>query len=124
GHVHDWAGAVSGSGVRVVRWQLLRLLVGRWVLRDDGLYQLRAVSGRRDELEHALFGGREQDVETLDLRVPAIRFELRHEPLRVVVVVRRADMMRARGQPLHRASMSLRIGDRAELRLPVALGAS
>src|SRR5204862_91651 len=55
----------------------------------------------RDELHDALLGRGEQHVERLDARVEPGTLELGEDPVGVVLVVGRADVMRARRQVAH-----------------------
>src|SRR5206468_12255711 len=64
----------------------------------------------------------EDNVERFDARVEPEALELGEEPLGVVLVVRRADVVRAGRQPAHVLAQRVGRRDRAELGLPLALG--
>ena len=111
---------VAVGRVRVVGRKLLLRLPGGRVRRDGRLLQRRDEPGRRDHLQPALLRRREQHLERLDPGVEPPRLELRQDPLGVVLVVRRADGVRPRREPLHVRAQVRRVRDRAELRLPPA----
>src|SRR4029077_11864906 len=70
-HEDQRRGDISINRVRVVRRQLLVMLARGGITSDSWLLQLRLEARRRHELNDALFGGREQYVEVLDLGLPA-----------------------------------------------------
>jgi hypothetical protein len=119
--VDEPSGHVAVDRVGVVRRKLLGLLVGGRVDGDGRLRECGDELRRRDHLDPALLGGGEQHVERLDARVEPPLLELRQDPLRVVLVVRRADVVRARGEPLHVLAHVRGVRNRPELRLPIAL---
>ena len=100
-HVHERRRHVAVDGVRVVARQLLALLARRRIDRHRGLFESCREFRGLHEFEQALLRGGKEHVELLDRRVPAPFLELRHDPFGVVLVVRRADMMRPRAQALH-----------------------
>ena len=55
------------------------------------------------------------------LRVEAPLLEFGEHPLGVVLVVGRADVVRAGGEALHVVALVLGLGDGAEFRFPIAL---
>ncbi len=116
--VDEGSGDVAVRRVGVVGGQLLGLLAGGRVTRHRGLFQFRDEPRRRHHLEQAFLRRRKQDVETLDLRVPAPRLEPGEHPLGVVLVVRRADMVRPGAQALVVGPDVRRRRQRAERRLP------
>ena len=116
--VDDRAGDVAVDRVRVERRQLLVLLGRCRVLGHCRLFEFQRERRRRDHFDAALFRRREEHVVGLDARVPSPFLELREDPLRVVLVVGRAEVMRPRAHPLHVLADVLRIRDRAELRIP------
>src|SRR5258705_199901 len=112
---------VAVDRVRVVRRQLLWLLARGRVSGDRPLLQFGAEGRGRDQLHDALPGRREEHVERLYACVEAEALELGEQPLGVVLVVRRADVMRARRQAAHVGAQRAGGRDRAELGFPLAL---
>ena len=74
---------------------------------------------RRDHLEQPLLRRREEHLELLDVRVEPRLAEAREDPLGVVLVVRRADVVRTGAQALERFAHAGRLGNRPELALPI-----
>src|SRR2546430_13931722 len=100
---------------------LLRLLARRRIAWDRGLLQLGDELRGRHELHDALLGRGEQHVERLDARVEPEALELGEDPVGVVLVVGRADVVRARRQVAHVLAQRVGRRDCTELGLPVAL---
>src|SRR5689334_15312392 len=73
-----------------------------------------------DQLQNALFRRREKYIELLDLSVKSPRLELRKDPFGILLVIRRADVMRTGTQPLHGVTHDLGVGNGAHLGFPVA----
>src|SRR5207249_8191432 len=122
-HEDERSGDVTIDRVRVVRRKLLVVLSGGRIDGDCWLLELGLEGDRRDELDDALLRRREEDVEALDLRLPAERPELIANPFGVRAIVGRADVVRPSGESLHHCSQPRRVWYRAELRLPLALDA-
>src|SRR5689334_8774495 len=99
------------------------MLRGRGIAGYLRLLELGLEVRWRDELDDAFLWRRKEDVEILDLRLPAKRAELVTKPFGVRTVVWRANMVRARREALHHAAHAGRIGNGAEARLPIALDA-
>ena len=116
--VHQRRSRFAVDRVGVINRKLLALLIGGGVDRDGRLLQLGGELGRLDHFHQALFGSRKEHVEILNVRIQAPAFELRQEPLGIVLIVRRPDMMRPRGKPLHIIALILRAGDGSEFLLP------
>ena len=114
-------GHVAVGRVRVVGRKLLAFLAARRILRKRRFFELRRELHRRDHLEEAFLRRREQHLELLDVRVPSVRPELVAQPLGVVLVVRRSDVMRSRRKAAQRFAHPAGLRDRAELGLPVSL---
>src|SRR5207253_4930779 len=74
------------------------------------------------ELQLARFWRREQRLQHLDLRVQAVGLQLSQQPLRIVLVIRGAHVMRSRGEPLRVIADVRRFRDAAELLLPLYFG--
>src|SRR5262249_50049772 len=72
------------------------------------------------EFDQTFFRSRKQDVKILDLCFEAKFLEFRGNPLRVVFVIRRSNIVRMGGQALHVRAMIRRIGNRAHLFFPWA----
>jgi hypothetical protein len=122
-HIDQGRGDVAVGGIGVVRGELLAVLRGCGVLRDGRLIEFGGEAMRLDEFDGAFLGGREEHVEVLDGRVHAELFEFGEEPLGVVLIVGRSDMVRPGGQSLHVGAQVGGIGEGAEFGFPVALGA-
>ena len=75
-----------------------------------------------DEFDETLFGRGKKHVEGFDVRVQAEFLELGQDPFGIVFIVRRADVMRMRGKPLHISAKVGRIRRSAKFLLPVAFG--
>ena len=99
-HIDDRRGDIAVDRVDVVRRQLLRLLRGCRVARDRGFMERETEVRGRHHLDGPLERRRIQHVERFDLRIESIRLELREEPFGVVLVIGRADVMRAGAQAL------------------------
>ena len=122
-HVHQRRGDVAIDGVGVVAGELLGVLPGGGVGGFGGFGQLGREVRRLHHFERALFGRGEEHVEGLDVRVEAPLLQLRQQPLGVVVIVGRADVMRPGAEPLHVGAHVGGVGNGAELGLPIALAA-
>ena len=107
-------GHVAIDRVGVVGGQLFALLIGGGIYGDRRLLQLGGELRRLDHFEHAFFGRRKQHVEGFDVRVPAPLLELRQNPFGVLLVIRRADVMRARAQAPHVLALVVRAGNGAK----------
>jgi hypothetical protein len=114
-HVHQLAGDVAVGRVGVVRRQDLVRLIRGGILFQRRLGELRLVRLGRDQLDHAHFRRREQDVEALDGRLVAPRAEQRGDELGVLLPVGRPGMMRTCGHSLHPGAQVLAIELRVEL---------
>ena len=101
-HVDKRRRHIAVARVHVVGRQLLALLRRGGILRQDGLIQPGGVSRRFQQLDDALLRSREQHVERFYLGLPAERTELGGQPLRVVLVVGRTDVMGPGAQAPHR----------------------
>src|ERR1051326_7731541 len=119
--VDQGAGDVAITGVGVVRWELLILLRRSWIYGDRRLLQLGGETGWRDELEEALLGRGKKNAEVLDVRVPSPLLEFGKNPFRILLVVGRTDVMRARAEQLHALAQHVGIGNGAEFFFPAAL---
>ena len=121
--VDERRGDVAVDRVGVVRRELLGLLVRGRILRRARApaASRRSASAQTSSTARSIGVGKSTS-KRLDVRVEAVALELREDPLGVVLVVRRADVMRARGQPLHRRAHVRGLRDRLELVLPLALG--
>src|SRR5258708_3184367 len=118
--------------VGVVGWQLLGLLAGGRIDGESGLFEFRAefhgaVGGgcalAIEKFKLAFFGRGEQDVVRFDLNVKAEFLEFCGKPVGVVLVVRRADVVRTGGEALHVRAHVLWTGNGAQLFFPLAFGA-
>src|SRR2546422_2170425 len=122
--VNERSGDVAVNRVGVVGRELLGFLIRCGILGSHGFLQLcgeaRAAIHQLDEA--ILWRGKEH-VEGFYVRVPAELLEPGGDPFRIVFVVRRADMMRARREALHVSAQVLRAGNRTELFFPLAFGA-
>src|SRR5689334_17443743 len=72
------------------------------------------------QLKHALFGSGKEHVKGFNLRVKPPGLELRENPLGILLVIRRAHVVRTGAEPLHGIAQVLRILDRAKFIFPVA----
>ena len=108
--------------VGVVGGQLLVVLAGGGIASYGRLGELGRETLRRDHFEGARLGSGEEHLEGFDVGVQAPLFELRQDPLGVVLIVGRADVMRAGGQALHVVVQILGAGSGAEHYLPVVFG--
>ena len=70
----------------------------------------------------AFFGSGKEDVVGFDVRVEAELLEFGEEPLGIVLVVGRADIVRTGGETLHVVAHVVRAGDDAKFFFPMALG--
>src|SRR6185312_1562880 len=114
---------VAVDRVCVIRRKLFRRLGRRRVSLYRWFLEFRGEARRRDELDESLLWRREEHVERLDVRIPTSILELLEDPFRVLLVVRRANVMWTRGEQLHVRAHARWIGQRAEFVLPVALNA-
>src|SRR4029077_6673904 len=78
--------------------------------------------GRLQHLHQANFWSGEQHIESFDLRLESPLLELGQNPLSVVFVVRRSNMMRTRAQAAHVLANVLRRDAVLQFSLPIALG--
>ena len=121
--INQWRSDISICGIRVISGKLLGLLVGSWIDCERRLLQRSREPGGLYQLDRTLFGSREEDVEVLDVRVQSPCFHFGQQPLGIVLVIGRANVMRPSGEPLHVLALAVRIGNGAELRLPFTFGA-
>ena len=94
-------------------------LVRGWIDGQSGLFELRGELGGLDHFEHADLRRGEENVEGFDVGVESPFLEAGENPLGVVFVVGRADVVRARAQAAHVLFQIGGIGDRAKLRSPI-----
>src|SRR5438270_11924592 len=94
--VNQFAGDIAVTRVSVVGGKLLALLVRRGIDRNRRLLEFGGVTRGLGQFEHALFGRGKEDVKGLNLRVEPPGFELGEDPLGVLLVIGRADVVRAR----------------------------
>src|SRR5438445_159214 len=87
---------ITIDGVGVVGRQLLAVLAGGWILRHARLLELGHEFGWLEQLDATLLGRGEKNFKGFNVRVQTPFFESRQNPVSVFLVVRRADMMRAR----------------------------
>ena len=99
-HINQRGSNVTVNGVSVVGWKLFGLLVGGGIDRYWRLLQLRHEFCWLNQFHNALLRSREEHVELLDFRIPPPSLHLLQDPLRVVLIVRRANMVRTRAQLL------------------------
>jgi len=116
--VDDWPGHIAIDRVGVERRQLLVLLRRGRILRNRRLLEFQREGGWRHHFHEALFRRREEHVVRFQPCIPPPFLELREDPLRVVLVVGRAEVMRSRAHPLDVVADVLWIRNRAELRVP------
>ena len=119
--VDERRGDVAVGGIGVEGRQLAGLAAGR-ILGKRRLLQLRFIVPGRDELHLAIDRCRKEHVELLDLRVEPVRLELLQQPLGILLLVGRADVVRLGGQQLHVRLDAIGLGDGAEFLLPPQLG--
>ena len=87
---------ITIDGVGVVGRQLLAVLAGGWILRHARLLELGHEFGWLEQLDATLLGRGEKNFKGFNVRVQTPFFESRQNPVSVFLVVRGADMMRAR----------------------------
>ena len=119
--VDEGRGRLAVDREGVVGRQLLRGLGGRRVAGNRRLGERGAELRRRDQLEHSLLRSREEHVERLDARVESPRAEALEDPLRVLRVLGRAEMVRRLRQATHRLARHGGVGKGAERALDAQL---
>ena len=97
-------GLLTGSGIHWYRW----------------LLQLRYEFRRIEQLDHTLFRGWKQYVKVFNVAVQTPFFEFREDPFRIVLVIRRANMVRPGGKPLHVVAQVVLLRNVAEFAFPIA----
>ena len=112
---------VAVDGICVVSRKLLRFLVRRRIDGKRGFFQFRRELCGLGHLQQPKFRRWEQNMEGLDVGIQAPFLEVSQDPLCVVLVVGRADMVGARAHALHVRPKIPRIGNGAEFCLPIAL---
>ena len=95
-HKHQRAGDIAVNRVGVIRGQLFRFLIRRWIHRQRRLFEFGRELGGRKHLHHAHFGRRKQNVEPFNVGVQSPILEMGKNPFGVVFIVGRAHMMRPR----------------------------
>jgi len=129
-YIDQRRGDVSIPGKRVEGRQLLGFLVGSGIFRQAGLFEfcrkfcLAICSIRAAAIEQfnlPLLRRREEHVIGFDVRLQAKFLELCRDPLGVVLVVRRTDVVRPRRKTLHVGAKILRARDGAQLLFPLPL---
>jgi len=106
----------------VINGKLLALLIRGRVGGNGGLFEFGRELRRLDHFDRALFWRREQDIEILDPGVETPAFQFFSDPLGIIFVIRRADVMRPRRQALHVIPKILRRGDGAKFLFPLRIG--
>ncbi len=99
------------------------MLVGGGIDGESRFLQLGGEFRRLDQFYDPHFRSRKQNVESLDVGVETPLLEFGQHPFGVVLVVRRADVMRTGGEALHVVAQVLGLGDGAEFCFPIALSA-
>ena len=92
-HVDQLSRDITVNRIRVVGGQLLGFLSRSGVLFEHRLFQFCGEPFRRGHFENAGFGGREQNVETFDLRVVAPGSEKAGDEIRILLTVGRSHMV-------------------------------
>ncbi len=123
-HVHDRPGDIAIDRVGVVYRKLLALLITCWIFGQRRLFQCRFVGDRFQQFQGAFQRRREERVEDFDLRVEPPGFKLRQNPLGVVLIVGRAEVMRPCRQPPHVLAQAILLRYRPEFLLPFDFGRS
>ena len=116
--IHQAPGDVAVGRVRVIGRQLFGVLPRGRVGGDGRLDQRGDEPGGGGHLEPPRFRRRHEDVELLDLDLPSPLLQQAGDPLRVVLVVGRAQVVRPRRQTPHVLADLGGLGDRTELRVP------
>ena len=119
-HKDQRSAHIAVDGIRIVSGKLLGLLIRGGIDCQCRLLQLRRELRGLDHFQHANLGSRKQHVESLNVRVESPFLEAGENPLGVVFVVRRTDVMGPRTEPPHVFPQIVRIRDRSKLRLPVS----
>ena len=120
--VDERCGDVAIARVGVVGGELLIFLVRGGIDGEDRLVEFGGESVGAEEFELAGFWRGEECFHLFDLGVEAVGLELGDEPLGVVLVVGRADVVRARGEAAHVFANAIGFGDGAEFLLPLHFG--
>ena len=71
-HEDQRASHISVDRVSIIRWELLGLLIGSGINGDGRLLQLRSERRWSNELDDALDGSREENVEILDVCIQTV----------------------------------------------------
>ena len=120
-HVHQRRSHIAIDGIGVVGRQLLRGLLAGGIDAQRWFLQLGDKVRGLKELNMPFLGSGKKNVEGFDVCVETKFLKLRQQPIRIVFVVGRTDVMRMRAQALHFVAQHIRIGNTAELRLPFTL---
>ncbi len=121
--VHQRRGDVAIDGIGVVAGELLGVLRRSRVSRHGWLLQLGREARRLQQLQRALFRGRKKHIVGFNPGCKPPIFELGENPLGILPVVGRPDVVRSGAEPLHVSAQSGGVRNGAELGLPLALGA-
>src|SRR5205823_4473480 len=100
-HVDQRSRYVAVGGISVIGWKLFGGLIRGWIDGESGFLQLCAEFCGSDEFNDAVLGSGEEDVEIFDMRLKSPFFEAGQDPLRVVFVIHRANVVRACGEAAH-----------------------
>ena len=99
------------------------MLIRSGILRERRLLQLGGkFRAALNKFHGALLGRWEEHIKLLDVRVQTKFFELCEDPVRVLLVVRRTNMVRMRSEPLHVCAQILRTRNGAQLLFPLPFG--
>ncbi len=120
--VDEGRGDVAIAGVGVVGGELLIFLVGGGIDGEGRLFEFGGEFVGAEELELAGFWRGEERFHLFDLGVEAVGLELGDEPLGVVFVVGRADVVGARGEATHVFANAIWFGEVAEFLFPLHFG--
>src|SRR6266849_3565862 len=122
--VDERCGHVAVNRVSVVGGKLFGLLTRRGVLWDRRLLKLGDEFGAAfNEFNNAFLGRWEENVKLFDVRVKTELLELGGDPLGVVLVGLRTDVVRSCGKFLHVRAEIFGTGNGAEFLFPLTFGA-
>ncbi len=93
--IDQGSGDVAIGRVSVVCRELLVLLIGGGIDRNRRLLQLGGELAGLGHLQQPGLGSGKEDMKSLDVGIPAPLLVLRKNPLCVLLVIRRSDMMRS-----------------------------
>jgi hypothetical protein len=122
-HVDEGGGDVAVDRIGVVDGELLAGLPGGRVLLQHRLGDGGGETGGLDHLEQPRLRRREENAELLDARVVAPGAEEGGDELRVLLAVRRAEVVRPGGEAAHPVAQVARVQGGVEALLEGALGA-